>query len=599
MYIERVPNRNSPPAVLLRSSHWDHGKIRKVTHANLSKLPQPLVDGIALLLHGGTVVGPGSPAVRILDSRPCGHVAALLGGARQLGLPALLHVRPSRSRDLALALVLMRLLLPASRLATARKLAPDAEFAALNEALGLGPVSEQQLYDTLDWLARRQPAIEAKLARRHLQDGCLALYDLTSVWYTGEHCELARRGYSRDGKRGSRQILVGLLCDAAGRPVSAEVCAGNTADPATVPAQVDKLRRRFGLSRVVLVGDRGMLTAARIREDLAPHEELGWISALRAPAIRRLLRQRRFDPEQVGDWQLARIESPDYPGERLLVCRNPRLRRQRGQRREALLQATEAALVEIRQAAQRRSSPLCGDALKLRVHTALGQYKMRKHFQVELGEGGLSWQRDSAKVAAEAALDGLYVIRAQVPPEQLDDAGVVRAYKSLAAVERAFRHLKTVDLELRPFYVRDPDRVRAHTLVCLLAYHLEWHLRQKLAPLLYEEQDRAAAERLRDTPVAPARHTPATEAKRRTRQTAEGDTVWDFHGLLGELGTLQRNRVRFQLPGESEHPEVRLLTEPSRLQRRVFELLQLRQRDILPSSATSARLPAKAATASA
>ena len=257
MYIERVPNRNSPPAVLLRSSHWDHGKIRKVTHANLSKLPQPLVDGIALLLHGGTVVGPGSPAVRILDSRPCGHVAALLGGARQLGLPALLHVRPSRSRDLA-----------------------------------LGPVSEQQLYDTLDWLARR--------------------------------------GYSRDGKRGSRQILVDLLCDAAGRPVSAEVCAGNTA---TVPAQVDKLRRRFGLSRVVLVGDRGMLTAARIREDLAPHEELGWISALRAPAIRRLLRERRFDPEQVGDWQLARIESPDYPGERLLVCRNPRLRRQRGQRR--------------------------------------------------------------------------------------------------------------------------------------------------------------------------------------------------------------------------------------------------------------------------
>ena len=553
MYIERVPNRNSPPAVLLRSSHWDHGKIRKVTHANLSKLPQPLVDGSALLLRGGTVVGPGSPAVRILDSRPCGHVAALLGSARQLGLPGLLHVRPSRSRDLALALVLMRLLLPTSRLATARKLAPDAEFAALNEALGLGPVSEQQLYDTLDWLARRQPAIEAKLARR--------------------------------------QIVVGLLCDAAGRPVSAEVCAGNTADPATVPAQVDKLRRRFGLRRVVLVGDRGMLTAARIREDLAPHEELGWISALRAPAIRQLLRAGHFDPEQVGDWQLVPIESPDYPGERLLVCRNPRLRRERGQRRAALLQATEAALAEIGQAAQRRASPLRGDALKLRVHAALGQYKMRKHFQVEIGEEGLSWQRNSAKVAAEAALDGLYVIRAQVPPEQLDDAGVVRAYKSLAAVERAFRHLKTVDLELRPFYVRDPDRVRAHTLVCLLAYHLEWHLRQKLAPLLYEEQDRAAAERRRDTPVAPARHTPATEAKRRTRQTAEGDTVWDFRGLLGELGTLQRNRVRFQLPGESEHPEVRLLTEPSPLQRRVFELLQLRQRDILPSNATSARLP--------
>ena len=470
MYIERVPNRNSPPAVLLRSSHWDHGKIRKVTHANLSKLPQPLVDAIALLLRGGTVVGPGSPA----------------------------------------------------------------------------------------------------------------------VWYTGEHCELARRGYSRDGKRGSRQILVGLLCDAAGRPVSAEVCAGNTA---TVPTQVDKLRRRFGLSRVVLVGDRGMLTAARIREDLAPHEGLGWISALRAPAIRRLLRERRFDPEQVGDWQLVRIESPDYPGERLLVCRNPRLQRERSQRREALLQATEAALAEIGQAAKRHSSPLRGDALKLRVHAALGQYKMRKHFQVEFGAGGLNWQRDSAKVAAEAALDGLYVIRAQVPPKQLDDAGVVRAYKSLAAVERAFRHLKTVDLELRPFYVRDPDRVRAHTLLCLLAYHLEWHLRQKLAPLLYEEQDRAAAERRRDTP--------ATEAKRRTRQTAEGDTLWDFRGLLGELGTLQRNRVRFQLPGESEHPEVRLLTEPSPLQRRVFELLQLRQRDILPSSATSARLPAKAATASA
>ena len=247
--------------------------------------------------------------------------------------------------------------------------------------------------------------------------------------------------------------------------------------------------------------------------------------------------------------------------------------------------------MEIRQAAQHRSSPLCGDALKLRVHTALGQYKMRKHFQVELGEGGLSWQRDSAKVAAEAALDGLYVIRAQVPPEQLDDAGVVRAYKSLAAVERAFRHLKTVDLELRPFYVRDPDRVRAHTLVCLLAYHLEWHLRQKLAPLLYEEQDRAAAERQRDTPVAPARHTPATEAKRRTRQTAEGDTVWDFRGLLGELGTLQRNRVRFQLPGESEHPEVRVVFQFvsvdftklfHELVRSLFELVHYCRRELGP-----------------
>lgn len=592
MYIERVPNRNSPPAVLLRSSHWDPSSrsVRKVTHANLSTLPADLVDSFAALLKGGVVIHPDSPHLRITEGRPWGAAAAVLGTARRLGLPALLHSRPSRQRNLALALVCLRLLAPGSRLDAAGRLGPQASSACLNESLGLGDVSEQQLYDTLDWLAAGQPRIEAKLARRHLRDGCLALYDLTSVWYSGRRCALARRGYSRDGKRGSLQILVGLLCDAQGRPVSAEVFPGHCGDPATVPSQIDKLRRRFGLRKVVLVGDRGMLTAARIREDLAPHEDLGWITALRAPALRQLLRAGELQPDRVGRWQLAQVASSEYPGERLLVCRNPQLQQERGRRREDLLEATERELAELRAAAARKQRPLTGDALTVRVHEALGRYKMRKHFEVATGPGALSWRRKADSLAEEASLDGLYVLRAKIPPEErMADEQVVRAYKRLASVERAFRHLKTVDLELRPIYVRHPDRVRAHVLVCMLGYYVEWHLRRRLAPLLYDEEDPAAAADSRGSPVEPACHSPTTTAKRRARATAAGERLWNFRGLLDELDGVQRNRVRIQLPGQPDQPEIRMLTEANDLQRRAFALLDLPLRENLPRQTTAAK----------
>ena len=579
MYVERVPNRKSRPAVLVRSSHWDRGKIRKVTHANLSKLPDQLVDDIALLLRGGVVVGPGSPAVQIVDSRPFGHIAALLSAACQLGLPKLLHTRPSRSRNLSLALVLLRVLRPAASLLTARKLAPGAEFAALGEALSLGPISEQDLDDTLDWLGRRQPAIEEKLARRHLGDGSLGFYALTSAAHAGYQRKPVPHSYLQEGKRGSLQIVVGLLCDANGHPVSTEVRTGHTADPATVAAQIDALRQRFGLRRVVLVGDHGMHAEARMRENLAPYENLGWISALPGLAVPRLLREWQFAPGQVGDSEVSRVESAAYPGERLLVCRNPRARRNGHERREALLEASEAALAGIRRSEGRNSTGLGGDALKRRADQALRQYGVRKHLLIKIKEDLLSWERNPASLASEAALDGLYVLRARVQPEDLDDAGVVRAYENLAAVERTFQHLNCVDLGLRSFSVPDSERGRAHALVCLLARYLELHLRQQLAPLLLKEEDGSSTER-------------------QAQHVAAGETLWDFRELLTDLGTLPRHRVRFQPNGESEHSEVLLLTDPSALQRRAFDLLRLRPSDYLPSGSTNARLSDETGTAS-
>ena len=579
MYIERVPNRKSRPAVLVRSSHWDRGKVRKVTHANLSKLPDQIVDSIALLLRGGTVVGPGSPAVRIVDSRPFGHVAALLGAARQLGLSELLHTRPSRFRDLSVALVLLRLLRPDSALPTDRELGPDAEFAALNEALALGDVSERNMDETLDWLTRRQPAVEAKLARRHLRDGGPAFYTLTSVVSTDDHYPPARHGYLQDGMHGSLRILFGLLCDADGRPVSAEVRTGHDAEPATVVAQVDGLRRRLGLRRVVLVGERGTLTQAGIRENLAPYENLGWIFAVPDLSVPRLLRELQFDTGQVGDTQVEQVESAACPGERLLVCRSPRLRRNRREWREALLKAAEVALEEIRQAVGRSATPLLGDALKLRADKALRQYNLREHFRIEIKGDALTWERDPVRLAAEEALDGLFVLRTRVQPEELDNVSVVRSYENLTALEGTFRHLNYVDPELRTFWTRDPGQRRALALVCLLACLLESQLRLQLAPLLFGGEDRAAA--------------PQSE-----RKNAEGDTLWDFRGLLAELGTLSRHRVRFQLPGQSEHSEVLLLTEPNASQSRAFDLLRLCPSDYLPDSETIARFPKHPGTVS-
>ena len=574
MYVERVPNRNSPPAILIRQSRWHRGKVLKSTLANISKLPAPLVDQIALLLKGGVVVGPASDSFQILESRPAGHVAAALGLARRLGLPNLLHSRRSTLRDRALALLVLRLLEPGSRLEAAGLLQRGAAMGELNRQLALGDISANHLYAALDWLDQRAEAVSDKLARRHLAAGGLALYDLTSAWYTGYKCPLAARGHSRDGKRGSLQINVGLLCDSLGRPVSASVYPGNTADPSTVADQCDALRRRFGLASVVLVGDRGMLTGQRIREDLAPREGFGWITSLRAPTLRALVQRGELKPAQVGPWQLRRLQAKAYPGERVIACRNPSLQVLRTQRRQDLLDATEAELREVLAAVQRQHEPLRGDALTIRVHEALKRRRMKKHFAVEIGEDTLSWQRRTAAIAAEQALDGLWAVRAKVPEEQLSDEGVVRAYKRLARVERAFRHMKTADLQLRPFYVRKQERVRGHVMTCLLAYYLEWHMRRRLASLLYDEEEPERA--VEGSPVMGSGHGEATVAKRKKRRTADGEWLWNFRSLLGEMRSLTRNRVRFNLPGGAEQPEVWMHAAPSPLQQRVLDLLRVR-----------------------
>ena len=573
MYIESVPNRNSPPAVLLRESFRDAGKVRKRTLANLSKWPPALVEGLRVLLKGGTAVSGTGDAFDIVRSRPHGHVAAVLGTLRDLRLDRTIAGADSPERRRAVAMIVARILDPGSKLAAARGLAGATSRDSLAGTLGLEDCGEDDLYAAMDWLLERQDAIERRLARRHLEDGALVLYDLTSVYLEGRHCPLGRRGYSRDGKRGKLQIEFGLLCDAGGRPVAVEVFDGNTADPATVGAQIDKLRRRFGLSRVVLVGDRGMLTEARIRDDVRP-AGLDWISALRGPAVRSLVESGAVQMSLFDETDLVEIRSDAYPGERLMVCRNPLLAEERARKREELLRATEALLDPVVAATRRDRRPLKGeDEIGLRVGKVVGKYKMAKHFDLDIEEDSFGYRRKPASIAAEAALDGLYVVRTSLAETRLDAEGAVRAYKRLSAVERAFRSLKTVDLKVRPVFHRTADRVRAHVFLCMLAYYVEWHMRQRLAPLLFDDHDPAAAEAARTSIVAPARVSDAATAKARGKRTADGLPVHSFRTLLGDLATITRNRVVLRMSGAEPFD---ILTRPTALQREAFRLLGVR-----------------------
>ena len=573
MYIESVPNRNSPPAVLLRESFRDTGKVRKRTLANLSKWPPALVEGLRMLLKGGTAVARLDHAFDIVRSRPHGHVAAALGTLRKLRLDRAIAGADSPERRRVLAMIVARILDPGSKLAAARGLAEETARDSLADTLGLEDCDEDDLYAAMDWLQKRQNAIEERLAKRHLQDGALVLYDLTSVYLEGRHCPLGRRGHSRDGKRGKLQIEFGLLCDAGGRPVAVEVFDGNTADPATVGAQIDKLRRRFGLSRVVLVGDRGMLTEARIREDVRP-AGLDWISALRGPAVRSLVESGAVQLSLFDETDLVEIRSDAYPGERLMMCRNPLLAEERARKREELLRATEALLDPIVAATRRDKRRLKGaDQIGLRAGRVVGKYKMAKHFDLEIQEEAFGYRRKPESIAAEAALDGLYVVRTSLPEGELDAAGAVRAYKRLSVVERAFRSLKTVDLKVRPVFHWTANRVRAHVFLCMLAYYVEWHMRQRLRPLLFDDHDPAAAEAARTSIVAPAQVSEAAREKARSKRTANGLPAHSFRTLLGDLATVARNRVVPRLPGAEPFE---ILTRPTALQREAFKLLGVR-----------------------
>ena len=574
MYIETVPNRSSPPAVLLRESFRRDGKVRKRTLANLSKWPPAIVEGLRILLKGGTAVASLDAAFDVVRSLPHGHVAAVLGTIRQLRLEQLIDPEPSPERARVLAMIAARILDPGSKLAVARGLEAATARDTLARTLDLGPLDEDDLYAAMDWLLARQGRIEQRLAKRHLRDGTLVLYDLTSVWMEGRTCPLARRGHSRDGKRGKLQIAVGLLCDRAGCPVSVEVYAGNTGDPATVGAQVEKLRAQFGLSRVVLVGDRGMLTDARLRDDVRP-AGLDWISALRGPAIRALVDAEAVQLSLFDEQDLVEVRTDAYPGERLIVCRNPLLAKERARKREALLVATEAVLEPIATATRRAKRRLKGaEKIGERVGKVIGKYKMAKHFEWSIdADGGLVYQRRAAAIAAEAALDGLYVIRTSLSEADLDGPDTVRAYKRLTTVERAFRSFKTVDLRVRPVFHRTADRVRAHVLVCMLAYYVEWHMRRKLRPMLFDDEEPEAAEAQRTSVVAPAQRSDSAENKARTRRTAAGDPVHSFRTLLQDLATVCRNTVAPRVPGAETFE---IVTRPTPLQQQAFKLLGVR-----------------------
>ena len=573
MYIESVPNRNSPPAILLRESFRQGGKVRKRTLANLSKWPPALVDGLKVLLKGGAALAAPADAVDILRSHPHGHVAAVLGTLRKLRLDRTLATAPSPQRQRAVALVAARILAPGSKLATARGLAADTARDSLAEVLGIDDADENDLYAAMDWLLDRQAAVETRLAKRHLADGALVLYDLTSTYFEGRCCPLAKRGYSRDGKRGKLQIVFGLLCDRHGCPVAVEVFDGNTADPKTLTAQIDKLRGRFGLNRVVLVGDRGMLTDARIRDEVRP-AGLDWISALRAPAIRRLANAGAVQTSLFDETDLIEIRSDDFPGERLMVCRNPLLGERRARKREELLRATEGLLDAVAAATRRCKGPLKGaDKIALRVGKVVGKYKMAKHFELDIGERAFGYSRKADGIAAEAALDGIYIVRTSLPPDELGAAAAVAAYKGLSVVERAFRSYKTVDLKVRPIYHYADRRVRAHVFLCMLAYYVEWHMRQRLKPLLFDDHEADAARAARTSVVAPAEVSDAARDKARSKRTAAGLPVHSFQTLLADLATIARNRVLLRLPNAEPFDVV---TRPTALQREAFRLLGVR-----------------------
>ena len=572
MYIESVPNRNSPPAILLRESYRENGKVRKRTLCNLSDWPVAHIEGLRGVLRGGTVIAAERDAFTVLRTLPHGHVAAALGTARKIGLDRVLGPDGDRCRDLVLALLVSRILDPASKLATARALSPGTATSSLGEMLRLGAVDEDELYIALDWLLERQPAIETTLARRHLNSGTLVLYDVSSSYMEGRCCPLAKRGYSRDRRKGTLQITYGLLCAPDGCPIAIEVFDGDTADPMTLSMQIEKLKQRFRLDRVVMVGDRGMITQARITDEIKA-AGLDWITALRAPAIKGLLQSGALQLSLFDQRDIASITTPAFPNERLVVCRNPDLAAERSRKREELLAATERDLARIQAAVVRRRAPLRGAAeVALAVGAVINRHKMAKHFEIEISAEAFSFARKAAEIAAEAAIDGIYVVRTNLPAETCDDATTVRSYKSLALVERAFRCLKTADLQIRPVYHWLADRVRAHVLLCMLAYYLEWHMRQGLAPMLFEDADKRAADTLRTSVVAQAQRSPTAVQKQTTKLSPDGLPVHSFQTLLADLATIAQNTIVTAIT--PKYP-LTMVTRPTPIQHKAFQLLGL------------------------
>jgi transposase len=574
MYITRVPNRGSPPAVLLRESFREGGKVKTRTLANLSRWPEHKVDKLDRALKGLPPAGWDlSEAVEITRSLPHGHVAAVLGTAEKLGMAELIDPAPSRNRDLVCAMLAATVVAPDSKLAIARGLRTETATSSLGQVLGVAGCDEDDLYEAMDWALERKEAIENSLAARHLANGTLVLYDVSSAAFEGHTCPLGKIGHARDGVKGRLQIVYGLLCSPAGAPIAIEVFEGNTADPKTLAAQISKLKTRFGLSRVVLVGDRGMLTSARIRDELRP-AHLDWISALRADQIRVLVGDGALQLSLFDEQNLFEITHPDYPDERLVCCHNPALADERARKRDELLEATENQLQTIAAATRRARQPLRGtDKIALRVGKVRNKFKVAKHFDLHITDEAFTFTRNQQAIAAEAALDGIYVLRTSLPDQSLKRDDVVLRYKDLADVERFFRTLNS-ELDVRPIRHRLADRVRAHMFLRMLSYYISWHMKHALAPILFQDNDKPAAAAKRPDPVAPAQRSDTALTKAARKRTRDDHPVHSFTSLLADLATICANQIQLT----DDTPAVTKITTPTPLQRRALDLLAVSHR---------------------
>lgn len=571
MYIATVPNRNSPPAILLRESYRENGKVKSRTLANLTHVPPEGIEALrgALKLKQRSPEGRLGEGFEIVRTLPHGHVAAVLGILRSLGLERLIDPVQSRQRDLVVAMIVAAIIDPKSKLATARSLRSETCSHSLGEVCSVARCDEDDLYAAMDWVLTRQAATERRLARRHLTGGTLVLYDVSSAAFEGRCCPLGEIGHARDQVKGRRQIVYGLLTTTEGIPTAIEVFQGNTGDPKTVSAQVSKLKKRFGLSHVVFVGDRGMVTKARIKEDLEP-AGLDWITCLRAPEIQGLVRTGAFQLSLFEEQDLAEITHPDRPGERLIICRNPNMTEQRRRGREELLRATEGELDRIVAATKRERRPLRGgEKIGLRVGRVINKRKVAKHFVLEITGDSFTYHRNEVSIQTESILDGFYVVRTNVPAETLPADQAVLAYKRLDGVERAFRAFNS-ELDLRPIRHWTADRVRAHLFLRMLSYYVQWHLTDRAAPILFKDDDRPGAAAARSSPVAPATRSPSALRKVRRKRTSLGQPVHSLETLLADLATVAVNTIQPPRPGS---PSFRMITTPTELQRAAFELL--------------------------
>jgi transposase len=563
MYLDIVPNRGSPPAALLRESYREGGKVKKRTVANLSSLPAAQLESIRLALKGTSLV-PVEVLFERVSSFHHGHVQAVQCAMRRLGFASLLGSRPSRERDLVCAMIASQILEPASKLAFTRWW----ENTTIPQEFGIAAADEDELYDAMDWLLERQPAIEKKLAARHLKEGGLVLYDLSSSYFEGDKCPLAALGHNRDGKKGKLQVNYGLLTDSRGCPVSVSVFKGNSGDPKTLLPQMKKAKNDFGIQRLVLVGDRGMITQAQIKE-LKKSEGVDWITALKSGSIRKLVNAKLIQMGLFDERNLFELTSSDFPGERLVACRNPELGKLRAHKRQSLLDATAKELEKVRRMVMK--GKLEGrDEIGVRVGKVINKYKMAKHYKLEITDKSLDWKLEQEKISAEAALDGIYVVRTSLKAHEIDTDGAVRSYKQLSAVERAFRSFKSIDLEVRPIRHRLEGRVRAHILLCMLAYYVKWHMNEAWRPLLFCDENLAAKQH-RD-PVAPAVRSKAASAKAQSKLLEDGATVHSFETLIQRLSAIVRNVCRTR--GAVEGATFEVATSPDATQQRALNLLE-------------------------